>query len=45
MNFPLTDAERAQYVRRTTQRPLLSLFALAVSPLAVEALCRLLGAY
>ncbi|AUT68554.1 MULTISPECIES: hypothetical protein [Paraburkholderia] len=39
---PLTDAELAQYSRRTTKRPLLCFAMLAALPFVVEGVCRLL---
>ncbi len=44
MTRPLTDAELAQYSRRTTKRPLLCFLALALAPFATELLCRLANA-
>ncbi|MBN3848177.1 hypothetical protein G3N58_15250 [Paraburkholderia sp. Ac-20342] len=41
----LTDAELAQYARRTARRPALSFLALAATPFVAELLCRLLGAW
>lgn len=39
---PLTDAELAQYSRRTTKRPLLCFAMIAAVPFAIEGVCRLL---
>lgn len=41
----MTDAELAQYARRTTKRPLLCFAAIAASPFIAEGLCRLFGAW
>lgn len=41
----LTDAELAQYARRTAKRPLLCFLTIAASPFITEGLCRLLGAW
>jgi len=41
----LTDAELAQYARRTTKRPLLCFAVIAASPFIAEGLCRLFGAW
>lgn len=37
----LTDAELAQYARRTTKRPLLCFLAIAAMPFVAECLCRM----
>ncbi|MEP9322346.1 hypothetical protein PPMP20_04285 [Paraburkholderia phymatum] len=39
---PLSDAEQAQYARRTTKRPLLCFAILAALPFIAEGVCRLL---
>lgn len=44
-NDGLTDAELAQYERRTTTRPLLCFAVLAAAPFIIEGLCRLFGAW
>lgn len=44
-NGALTDAELAQYARRTSKRPGLCLLALLAAPFVTEALCRLAGAW
>lgn len=41
----MTDAELAQYARRTTKRPLLCFAIIAASPFITEGLCRLFGAW
>ena len=41
----MTDAELAQYARRTTKRPLLCFVALAAAPFILEGVCRLFGAW
>jgi hypothetical protein len=41
----MTDAELAQYARRTSKRPLLCFSFLAAAPFIVEGICRLLGAW
>jgi len=40
----LTTAEREQYSRRTTKRPLLCLALIAAAPFIAEGLCRMFGA-
>ncbi|GJH05004.1 hypothetical protein [Paraburkholderia terrae] len=42
---PLTDAELAQYERRTTKRPLLCFALIAALPFVIEGVCRLLKAW
>ncbi|BCF96598.1 hypothetical protein PPGU19_011670 [Paraburkholderia sp. PGU19] len=39
---PLTDAELAQYSRRTTKRPLLCFALIAALPFVIEGVCRVL---
>jgi hypothetical protein len=44
-NGGMTDAELAQYARRTAKRPLICFAILAASPFIAEGLCRLFGAW
>ncbi|PQV51005.1 hypothetical protein [Paraburkholderia sp. BL21I4N1] len=44
-NGGMTDAELAQYARRTTKRPLVCFAVIAASPFVAEGLCRLLGTW
>jgi hypothetical protein len=41
----MTDAELAQYARRTTKRPLLCFAILVASPFILEGICRLFGVW
>lgn len=43
-NGGMTDAELAQYARRTTKRPLLCFALLVASPFLAEGLCHIFGA-
>ncbi|WP_454826071.1 hypothetical protein [Paraburkholderia xenovorans] len=44
-NGGMTDAELAQYARRTTKRPLLCFAVIAATLFIIEGLCRLFGAW
>lgn len=44
-NGGMTDAELAQYARRTAKRPLLCFAAIAASPFVAELICRIAGAW
>ncbi|TDY26270.1 hypothetical protein B0G81_6780 [Paraburkholderia sp. BL6665CI2N2] len=41
----MSDAELAQYARRTTKRPLICFAVLLLAPFITEAICRLAGAW
>jgi hypothetical protein len=41
----ITNAEPAQYSRRTAKRPLLCFAAMVAAPFATELICRLMGAW
>lgn len=44
MNARLSNADLAHYARHTAKRPLLCFLGIALSPFAVELICRLAGA-